>query len=182
MLPIVCLQETYQNPASGSCSYIVIPRGWGFTRNLVNGTDRPGKDTDRPSAGWSTDLKQRGFYWMEPFVIWGEIWPHQLRQVNWIRKIYIYMADHHPNVTVFMAGGGIKPCITYGETDEFGYNIVEIRYLNQWFSCHTTVTWWAGSRKNLLNMWEGVIDPLRVAKCWVVLLPKYLIEWSHCPN
>jgi hypothetical protein len=37
-----------------------------------------------------------------------------------------YGRDHHPkNFTIFMAGGGIKPGMVYGETDEFSYNIVE---------------------------------------------------------
>lgn len=81
-------------------------------------------DTDRPSAALVSDLKQRGLL-DETLVIWGG----EFGRTNYCQGKLTkenYGRDHHPRCfSLWMAGGGIKPGITYGETDEFGYNIVE---------------------------------------------------------
>jgi arylsulfatase A-like enzyme len=81
------------------------------------------QDVDRASAALIKDLKQRGLL-DETLVIWGgEFGRTNYCQGKLARENY--GRDHHPKCfSIWMAGGGIKPGITYGETDEFGYNIV----------------------------------------------------------
>jgi uncharacterized protein (DUF1501 family) len=76
---------------------------------------------DRPVAGLITDLKQRGLL-DETLVLWGgEFGRTPVAQGRDGR-------DHNPHgFTMFMAGGGVKPGIQYGNTDEFGYYSVENR-------------------------------------------------------
>lgn len=82
------------------------------------------KDVDRASAALVQDLKQRGLL-DETLVIWGG----EFGRTNYCQGPLTpnaYGRDHHPRAyTIWMAGGGVKPGIVYGETDEFGYNIVE---------------------------------------------------------
>lgn len=81
------------------------------------------KDTDQPSAALITDLKQRGML-DETLVIWGGEFGRTIYSQGRLTDTD-YGRDHHPrNFTIFMAGGGIKPGVTYGETDDFSYNIV----------------------------------------------------------
>ena len=81
------------------------------------------KDTDQPSAALITDLKQRGLL-DETLVIWGGEFGRTIYSQGTLTETD-YGRDHHPrNFTIFMAGGGIKPGLTYGETDEFSYNVV----------------------------------------------------------
>jgi arylsulfatase A-like enzyme len=79
---------------------------------------------DQASAALITDLKQRGLL-DETLVIWGG----EFGRTNFCQgamKPDNYGRDHHPRCfSIWMAGGGIKPGIVYGETDEFGYNIVK---------------------------------------------------------
>ena len=80
-------------------------------------------DVDKPTAALVMDLKQRGLL-DDTIVIWGG---------EFGRTVYaqgqpsndLYGRDHHPRCfSMWMAGGGIKPGITYGTTDDFSYNIV----------------------------------------------------------
>jgi len=90
----------------------IYHQGWDQHGNLVGEMPLQALDTDRASAALITDLKQRGLL-DETLVVWGG------EKEN-------YGRDHHPRCyTVLMAGGGIKPGIVYGETDEFGYNIAK---------------------------------------------------------
>lgn len=99
-------------------------QGWDAHNNLP--TQMPGqcKDTDQASAALITDLKQRGLL-DETLVIWGG----EFGRTNYCQgklEKNDYGRDHHPRCfTIWMAGGGVKPGIVYGETDEFGYNIVK---------------------------------------------------------
>jgi arylsulfatase A-like enzyme len=70
------------------------------------------------------DLKQRGLL-DETLVIWGgEFGRTNYCQGNLTKDVY--GRDHHPRCySIWMAGGGIKPGIVYGETDELGYNVIE---------------------------------------------------------
>ncbi|MFT4017668.1 MAG: DUF1501 domain-containing protein [Agriterribacter sp.] len=99
-------------------------QGWDQHGNLPNEMRGQAKDVDQPSAALITDLKQRGLL-DETLVIWGG----EFGRTNYCQgkmSVDNYGRDHHPRCfTVWMAGGGIKPGMVYGETDEFGYNIVK---------------------------------------------------------
>jgi hypothetical protein len=99
-------------------------QGWDQHGNLPNEMAGQAKDVDQPSAALITDLKQRGLL-DETLVIWGG----EFGRTNYCQgKISIdnYGRDHHPKAfSIWMAGGGIKPGMVYGETDDFGYNIVK---------------------------------------------------------
>lgn len=99
-------------------------QGWDQHGNLPNEMRGQAKDVDQPSAALITDLKQRGLL-DETLVIWGG----EFGRTNYCQGKFsedYYGRDHHPRCfTIWMAGGGIKPGMVYGETDEFGYNIVK---------------------------------------------------------
>jgi hypothetical protein len=81
-------------------------------------------DTDQSSAALIKDLKQRGML-DETLVIWGGEFGRTIYSQGTLTETD-YGRDHHPkNFTLFMAGGGVKPGMTFGETDEFSYNIVQ---------------------------------------------------------
>lgn len=99
-------------------------QGWDQHGNLPNEMRGQAKDVDQASAALITDLKQRGLL-DETLVIWGG----EFGRTNYCQGGFSaenYGRDHHPRCfSVWMAGGGIKPGIVHGETDEFGYNIVK---------------------------------------------------------
>jgi hypothetical protein len=99
-------------------------QGWDAHDNLPNQMIGQAKDVDQASAALITDLKQRGLL-DETLVIWGG----EFGRTNYCQgKIQVdnYGRDHHPRAfSIWMAGGGVKSGMVYGETDEFGYNIVE---------------------------------------------------------
>jgi hypothetical protein len=99
-------------------------QGWDAHDNLPNQMIGQAKDVDQASAALITDLKQRGLL-DETLVIWGG----EFGRTNYCQgKLATsnYGRDHHPKAfSIFMAGGGIKSGMVYGETDEFGYNITE---------------------------------------------------------
>jgi len=99
-------------------------QGWDQHGNLYNEMSGQAMDVDRASAALVQDLKQRGLL-DETLVIWGgEFGRTNFCQGNFSEDNY--GRDHHPRCfSIWMAGGGIKPGISYGETDEFGYNIVK---------------------------------------------------------
>lgn len=81
------------------------------------------KDTDQPSAALIADLKQRGML-DDTLVIWGGEFGRTVYSQGELTETS-YGRDHHPkNFTIFMAGGGVKPGLVYGETDDYSYNIV----------------------------------------------------------
>ncbi len=99
-------------------------QGWDQHGNLPNEMRGQAKDVDQASAALITDLKQRGLL-DETLVIWGG----EFGRTNFSQgtmTVDNYGRDHHPRCfSIWMAGGGIKPGMVYGETDEFGYNITE---------------------------------------------------------
>jgi hypothetical protein len=99
-------------------------QGWDQHDNLTNQMPLQAQDADRASAALVMDLKQRGLL-DETLVIWGgEFGRTNYCQGNLSDKNY--GRDHHPRCyTIWMAGGGVKKGMTYGESDEFGYNIVK---------------------------------------------------------
>ncbi|WP_420146816.1 DUF1501 domain-containing protein [Spirosoma sp.] len=97
-------------------------QGWDQHGDLPKGLSRQCKATDQPSAALVQDLKQRGLL-DDTIVIWGGEFGRTNYSQGKLTKDN-YGRDHHPRCfTIWMAGGGVKPGITYGETDEFGYNI-----------------------------------------------------------
>jgi hypothetical protein len=99
-------------------------QGWDQHGNLPNEMAEQAKDVDRASAALISDLKQRGLL-DETLVIWGgEFGRTAYCQGKMVKDNY--GRDHHPRAfSIWMAGGGVKPGIVYGETDDFGYNIVK---------------------------------------------------------
>ncbi|HJZ94525.1 MAG TPA: DUF1501 domain-containing protein, partial [Gemmataceae bacterium] len=87
---------------------------------LVNGLKTECKKTDQASAALIRDLKQRGLL-DDTLVIWGgEFGRTPMVQGGNDGR------DHHPNCfTMWLAGGGVKPGITLGQSDEFGFNATE---------------------------------------------------------
>src|SRR4029079_8393724 len=99
-------------------------QGWDQHGNLPYEIARRAKDVDQASATLVTDLKQRGLL-DETLVIWGGEFGRTSYTQGTLTKDN-YGRDHHPRCfSIWMAGGGIKPGIVYGETDEFGYNIIK---------------------------------------------------------
>lgn len=98
-------------------------QGWDQHGNMVGEMPLQAQDVDRATAALVMDLKQRGLL-DETLVIWGG----EFGRTNYCQGTLTkdnYGRDHHPRAyTIWMAGGGVKPGIVYGETDEFGYNIV----------------------------------------------------------
>ena len=98
--------------------------GWDQHEGLPDAISKQAKDTDQASAALIMDLKQRGML-EDTLVIWGG----EFGRTNYSQGALTdsnYGRDHHPRCfSLWMAGGGIKPGISYGKTDDFGYNIVE---------------------------------------------------------
>ena len=81
-------------------------------------------DTDQPSAALVQDLKQRGLL-DDTLVVWGGEFGRTVYSQGALTATN-YGRDHHPRCfTIWLAGGGVKPGMTYGETDDFSYNIAE---------------------------------------------------------
>jgi len=99
-------------------------QGWDQHGNMVGEMPLQAQDVDRATAALVMDLKQRGLL-NETLVIWGgEFGRTNYCQGNLSKENY--GRDHHPrSYTIWMAGGGIKPGTVYGQTDDFGYNIVK---------------------------------------------------------
>ena len=96
--------------------------GTDTTTDLNSGFKDKCKDIDRPVAALINDLKQRGLL-EETLVVWGGEFGRTPMQENRNGKINPFKGrDHHIEAfTMLMAGGGIKPGMSYGETDELGY-------------------------------------------------------------
>jgi hypothetical protein len=99
-------------------------RGWDQHTHLPAQIAGQCRDTDQASAALVQDLEQRGLL-DETLVVWGG---------EFGRTVYCqgrltaedYGRDHHPRCfTVWLAGGGIQPGITFGATDDYGYNIIQ---------------------------------------------------------
>ena len=99
-------------------------QGWDQHNNLPKGITTQAKETDQASAALILDLKQRGML-DDTLVIWGG----EFGRTSYCQGVMTadnYGRDHHPRCfTSWVAGGGVKPGITIGKTDDFGYNNVE---------------------------------------------------------
>ena len=99
-------------------------RGWDQHTRLPGGIRNQARDVDQAQAALIKDLKERGLL-DDTLVVWGgEFGRSAYCQGKFTEEVY--GRDHHPRCfTMWMAGGGVKPGITHGETDEFSYNIVK---------------------------------------------------------
>jgi hypothetical protein len=92
---------------------------WDQHENLTRDIKVNCKDTDQACAALVQDLKQRGML-DETLVVWGG----EFGRTPMVQGCSDGR-DHHPNAfTMWLAGGGIKPGITIGESDELGFNVV----------------------------------------------------------
>jgi hypothetical protein len=97
--------------------------GWDQHDNLPDHLSKQCYDTDQASAALVTDLKQRGLL-DDTLLIWGGEFGRTVYSQGTVTEV-TYGRDHHPRCfSVWLAGGGIQPGLTYGESDAFGYNIV----------------------------------------------------------
>jgi len=142
--------------------------GWDHHSEVHNGiVDQAGK-TDQASAALIKDLKQRGLL-DDTLVIWGGEFgrtPMVESNPDAGRKLG---RDHHPQAfTTWVAGGGFKPGVTIGETDDFGFHVtkdkVHVHYLhatllNQLGFDHTKLTYRFQGRDFRLTDVEGNVLP-----------------------
>lgn len=99
-------------------------QGWDQHTYLNGGLRNQALKTDQATAALITDLKQRGLL-EDTLVIWGGEFGRTVYSQGKLTG-ESYGRDHHPRCfTMWMAGAGVKAGFTYGETDEFGYNIVK---------------------------------------------------------
>jgi len=97
-------------------------QGWDQHLHLPRGIRHQCKNTDQATAALVQDLQQRGLL-DDTLVIWGGEFGRTVYTQGKLTKDN-YGRDHHPRCfTVWMAGAGVKKGFTYGETDDFGYNI-----------------------------------------------------------
>ena len=97
-------------------------RGWDQHGNLPNEMRTQAKAIDQPIAALLKDLRRRGLL-DETLVLWGGEFGRTVYSQGALTRTN-YGRDHHPRCfTVWLAGGGIKGGVVYGETDEFSYNI-----------------------------------------------------------
>jgi hypothetical protein len=99
-------------------------RGWDQHTRLPRGIERQARDVDQAQAALVQDLKQRGML-DDTLVVWGG----EFGRGPYCQGVFnaeTYGRDHHPRCfTIWMAGGGVKPGVSYGESDEFGYNVAK---------------------------------------------------------
>jgi hypothetical protein len=99
-------------------------RGWDQHGDLIGALPKQCNDTDQACAALVSDLKQRGML-DDTLVVWGGEFGRTTYSQGGAGKA-ANGRDHHPRCfTYWMAGGGIKPGVSYGESDDFGYNIAK---------------------------------------------------------
>ena len=102
----------------------VFIRGWDQHGNLPGDITSMCQDVDQGAAALIKDLKQRDML-KDTLVVWGGEFGRTVYCQGGLTKDN-YGRDHHPrNYCVWLAGGGIQGGITYGETDDFSYNVTE---------------------------------------------------------
>lgn len=103
----------------------VYHSGWDHHSQVENGVKAQAKEVDQASAALVTDLKQRGLL-DDTIVIWGGEFGRTPMVEASAALGRSLGRDHHPQAfTMWMAGGGIKPGLTLGATDELGFHVIE---------------------------------------------------------
>jgi uncharacterized protein (DUF1501 family) len=98
--------------------------GWDHHGGLPGGMRRQAAEVDRACYGLVTDLARRGML-DDTLVVWGGEFGRTAYSQGKLTKTD-YGRDHHPRCfSMWLAGGGVKPGIVYGSTDDFGYNVAE---------------------------------------------------------
>ncbi len=102
----------------------VFLRTWDQHSNLPTNIRLMAEESDRPTYALVTDLKRRGLL-DDTLVLWGGEFGRTVYSQGTLRPDN-YGRDHHPRCfSMWLAGGGVKPGFSYGETDDFSYNIVK---------------------------------------------------------
>ncbi|MBI5693622.1 MAG: DUF1501 domain-containing protein [Verrucomicrobia bacterium] len=133
----------------------IFLRSWDQHSNLPKNIRLMAEESDQPTYALLTDLKRRGLL-DDTLVIWGGEFGRTCYSQGTLTAEN-YGRDHHPRCfSMWMAGGGIKPGTTFGETDDFSYNIVKdpvhIRDL------HATILHLFGLDHNRLSVKFGGLD------------------------
>ena len=99
-------------------------RGWDQHYNLPTDLPLQCRDVDQPCAALVRDLKQRGLL-DDTLIVWAGEFGRTVYSQGRL-DVHNYGRDHHGRCfSIWLAGGGIKPGISYGKTDDFSYNVVE---------------------------------------------------------
>jgi uncharacterized protein (DUF1501 family) len=144
-------------------------RGWDQHDNLPTGLADQCVATDQACAALITDLKQRGML-EDTLVVWGG----EFGRTSYSQGALTannYGRDHHPRCfTMWMAGAGVKPGLSFGETDPFSYNIVrdpvhvhdlQATMLHLLGIDHERLTYkFQGRRYRLTDVHGKVVDPI----------------------
>ncbi|MBL8867453.1 MAG: DUF1501 domain-containing protein [Planctomycetia bacterium] len=102
----------------------LLHRGWDQHGNIAGDLPNQCKDVDHACYALITDLKRRGLL-KDTLVVWTGEFGRTVYSQGGLSKTN-YGRDHHPRCwTMWMAGGGIKPGVVHGETDDFSYNIAK---------------------------------------------------------
>jgi hypothetical protein len=102
----------------------IFHRGWDQHFNVGGDLPNQCRDVDQPCYALLTDLKQRGLL-DDTLVVWGGEFGRTIYCQGKLTRDN-YGRDHHPRCfTWWLAGGGVKPGIEYGATDDFSYNVVK---------------------------------------------------------
>ncbi|MCA9064825.1 MAG: DUF1501 domain-containing protein [Planctomycetaceae bacterium] len=98
--------------------------GWDHHQDIPRDLPLVCNDVDQPTAALISDLKRRGLL-EDTLVVWGSEFGRTVFSQGSL-KDGVYGRDHHGRCSSFwLAGGGIKGGMTYGRTDDFGYNVTE---------------------------------------------------------
>jgi hypothetical protein len=101
----------------------LLHAGWDQHQNLPTQLRIQCQDTDQPSAALLQDLKQRGLL-DDTLLIWGGEFGRTVFGQGDIDNPKVHGRDHHPRCfSIWLAGGGIRGGTTFGETDDFAYNV-----------------------------------------------------------
>jgi uncharacterized protein (DUF1501 family) len=124
-------------------------RAWDHHGEIEKGMTSAALDVDQASAALVQDLKQRGLL-DDTLILWGgEFGRTPMGQGSG--------RDHHINAfSVWMAGGGVKPGLTWGSTDELGYRYVEDDQKMHVHDLHATMLYLCGiDHKRLVFRYQG---------------------------
>ncbi len=98
--------------------------GWDQHATLPKQIRGQASDTDQPTAALIKDLKRRGMF-DDTLIVWGGEFGRTVYSQGTLTKDN-YGRDHHPRAfSMFLAGAGITPGLSFGQTDDYGYNVVE---------------------------------------------------------
>jgi hypothetical protein len=136
----------------------IYHNNWDHHSNVGGRLPMQCKDVDQATYALINDLKTRGML-DSTLIIWGGEFGRTIYSQGGLTKDN-YGRDHHPRCfTMWMAGGGVKGGIAYGQTDDFSYNIVENPVHVRDF--HATILHLLGiEHRKFTFKWQGVDMPL----------------------